>query len=115
MDAPSGKRDDCRYPPSSFLKLPGAGRIRLGAGGKKMRFLETMNCASSALLLRKDKNLAGINATWIADLVLVRFVNDCVSHTVTVDGAANAPETVAPRYNRGRDLGHDHHRGWASV
>ena len=67
------------------------------------------NCRHfSALLHRKDKDLAGINKIWISDLVMVRFVNDCVSHARAVGDTADAPEAVPTGYDRGRDLGHDH-------
>src|SRR6266851_9298931 len=67
------------------------------------------NCRHfSARFHRKDKDLAGINAIWISDLVLVRFVNDCVSHARAVGDTADVPKAVATRYDRGRDLGHDH-------
>jgi len=67
------------------------------------------NCRCfSARIRRKDKDLAGINTIWISDLVSVRFVNDCVSHARAVGETADAPEAVATRNDRGRDLGHDH-------
>ena len=70
------------------------------------------NCRHfSARLHRKDKDLAGVNKIWISDLVPVRFVNDCVSHARAVGDTADVPEAVAPGYDRGRDLGHDH-GGW---
>jgi len=67
------------------------------------------NCRHfSALFHRKDKDLAGINSIWISNLVMVRFVNDCVSHARAVGDTADAPEAVPTGYDRGRDLGHDH-------
>ena len=62
----------------------------------------------SARFHRKDKDLAGINTIWIPNLVLVRSVNDGVSHARAVGDTADAPEAVATGYDRGRDIGHDH-------
>jgi hypothetical protein len=65
----------------------------------------------SALFHRKDKDLAGINAIWISDLVPARFVDDRVPQTRTVGDTAHAQEAVATEYDRGCRLGHDH-GGW---
>ena len=66
------------------------------------------NCRHfSARVHRKHKDLAGINAIWISNLVLVRFVNDCVSYARAVGVTADAPEAVATGYDRGRRPGQD--------
>jgi hypothetical protein len=69
----------------------------------------------SARFHRKDKDLAGINAIGISDLVPVRLVNDGVSQARAVVDAADTPEAVAAGYDRGRDLGQDHGGPGASV
>jgi hypothetical protein len=68
-------------------------------------------CRFSARFHGKDNDLAGVNSVGISDLVLVRFVDDCVPHARAVGDTADAPEAVATGYDRGRDLGHDH-AGW---
>src|SRR5260370_28175525 len=79
------------------------------SAGKKARnhpSCRRWNCRRfSACFQRKDKDLAGINTIWISDLVLVRFVNDCVTHAFAVGDTADAPEAVAAGYDPGRDLG----------
>src|ERR1700731_785325 len=69
----------------------------------------------SARFHRKDKDLPGINAIGISDLVPVRLVNDGVSQARAVVDAADAPEAVAAGYDRGRDLGQDQGGPGASV
>ena len=56
----------------------------------------------------KDKDLAGIYTIWISDPVSVCFVNDRVSRTHAVGDTADAPQAVAMRDDRGRNLGLDH-------
>jgi hypothetical protein len=66
------------------------------------------NCRHfSARVHRKDKDLAGINTIRISNLVLVRLVNDCVSHARAIGVTADAPEAVARGYDRGHCLGQD--------
>src|SRR5258708_25967662 len=62
----------------------------------------------SARFHRKDKGLAGINTIWISDLFPVRFVNDSVSRARSVGDTPDGPEAVAPGYDPGHDLVHDH-------
>ena len=87
----------------------GARRAWSSASKKGATIPRAWNCRHfSARLHRKDKDLAGVNKIWISDLVPVRFVNDCVSHARAVGDTADAPQAVATRYDRGRDLGLDH-------
>ena len=67
----------------------------------------TPGCRVSARFQGKDENLAGIYTIWISDPVSVCFVNDRVSRTHTVGHTADAPQAVAMRYDRGRNLGLD--------
>ena len=57
---------------------------------------------------RKDKDLAGIDQVWIADLRPVCLVNYGVAGARTVREVAEAPEAVTAGDNGGRDLRHDH-------
>src|ERR1700681_2795995 len=68
----------------------------------------TPGCRVSARFQGKDKDLAGIYTIWISDPVSVCFVNDRVSRTHAVGDPADAPQAVAMRYDRGRNLGLDH-------
>jgi hypothetical protein len=68
----------------------------------------TPDCRVSACFQGKDKDLAGIYTIWISDPVSVRFVNDRVSRAHAVGDTADAPQAVATRYDRGRNLGLDH-------
>src|SRR5258708_2953087 len=68
----------------------------------------TPDCRVSARFQGKDKDLAGIYTIWISDPVSVRFVNDRVSRAHAIGDTADAPQAVATRYDRGRNLGLDH-------
>ena len=84
------------------------GRARAKKGATIPRARDGICRHFSARLHRKDKDLAGIYTIWISDPVSVRFVNDCVSRARTVGDTADAPQAVAMRYDRGRNLGLDH-------
>ena len=78
-------------------------RARLGRWAR----VATTECRVSGRFQGKDKDLAGIYTIWISDPVSVRFVNDRVSRAHAVGDTADAPEAVATRYDRGRNLGLD--------
>src|SRR5258708_32602080 len=67
----------------------------------------------SARFLGKDEHLAGINTVWIADLVMVRVVDDRISRAIPIGGAADAPQAVAARDDGSRDLRGRHSGGRA--
>jgi hypothetical protein len=96
------KADIRRSPDVCGLPEPVFGRVVRAVGPR----CDTRRV--SARFQGKDKDLAGIYAIWISDLVSVRFVNDRVSRAHAVGDTADAPQAVATRYDRGRNLGLDH-------
>jgi hypothetical protein len=90
-------RDECGVPGPVFAYTVRAVGPRCDTGVPRL-----------ARFQGKDKDLAGIYTIWIPDPVSVRFVNDGVSRAHAVGDTADAPQAVATRYDRGRNLGLDH-------
>src|ERR1019366_4660704 len=63
----------------------------------------------------KDKDLAGVNQIWIANLFPVRLVNEGVARAHSIGVAAEAPEAVAAGDSGRCNLRHNHGGGRASV
>ena len=64
----------------------------------------TIPCQNSAGVVGKDEHLTWINTVRIADLAVVRLVDDRISRSVPIGGTADPPQSVAPRHHRFRGL-----------